>query len=194
MRRHWLGSLLLAPLVLGGCSTTASSATPVPSPSGSPWVVVAAGSATPSPAPTGPTGTPSTMATGYLPLPSGGASTATPTPAVSCVPDSASGVINGADVKPARTSAAVTFYNPGGLYLVEYRITAISQDLVSGSQRDVGWTVMTPGATCGFLTATVTGLDPRTPYVFSVDAVTRNLGRDGTQAATMARSGVVSTV
>jgi hypothetical protein len=109
------------------------------------------------------------------------------------VPDAARGAINGADVKASSTSAAVTFYNPGGQYLVEYRVTAISQDLVDGTQRDVGWTVITPGATCGYLTATVTGLDPRTRYVFSVDEVTRRLGKDGTQASTVARSGVVST-
>jgi len=53
--------------------------------------------------------------------------------------------------------------------------------------------VITPGSTCGYLTATVTGLDPRTRYVFSVDEVTKRVGKDGTQAATIARSGVVST-
>ncbi|HEX5204441.1 MAG TPA: hypothetical protein VFW27_31335, partial [Actinoplanes sp.] len=97
-------------------------------------------------------------------------------------------------VVPAGGSAAVTFYNYGGNDLVEYRITAISQDLVAGRQRDVGWTVMTPGAGCGYLTATITGLDARTGYVFSVDAVTTKLGRDGTRAETVARSGVVKTL
>ena len=92
------------------------------------------------------------------------------------------------------TSAAVTFYNPGGNSLVEYRITAISQDLAIGEQRDVGWTVLTPGTGCGFLTATVVGLDPRTDYVFSVDEVTTRHGRDGTESATVARSGVVRTL
>ena len=62
-----------------------------------------------------------------------------------------------------------------------------------GEQRDIGWTVVTPEATCGYMTATVTGLDRDTRYVFSVDAVSRRTGSDGTYAATVARSGVVKT-
>jgi len=190
VRRRWLGMLIFAPLVLGGCKAS-TVAGPVPSPSGSPWVVTVAGSATPSPAPSGATATPSTFPTGFLPLPSSSA-TATPTGSPGCPPDTSHGIA-GATVVPASTSAAVTFYNPGGGYLVEYRITAISQSLTVGQQRDVGWTVVTPGTGCGFLTATVTGLDPKTNYVFSVDAVTTILGRDGTQAATVARSPVITT-
>jgi hypothetical protein len=53
---------------------------------------------------------------------------------------------------------------------------------------------MTPGGGCGYLTATVTGLDAKTRYVFSVDEVTTQLGRDGTRAETVARSGVVTTL
>jgi len=190
VRRRWLGILIFAPLVLGGCAT-AGVASPVPSPSGSPWVITVPGSATPSPSPSVSYATPSAFPTGYLPLPSG---SATPTPSLSpaCPPDSPHGIA-GATVVPGSTSAAVTFYNPGGAYLVEYRVTAISQDVVVGQQRDVGWTVLTPGNGCGYLTATVSGLDPKTRYVFSVDAVTTILGRDGTQASTVARSSVVTT-
>lgn len=191
MRRRWLGTLILAPLVLGGCKSGTTTATPVPSPSGSPWVVTVQGSATPSPAPSGATVTPSAFPTGFLPLPSTSA-TATPTPTGGCTPDNGHS-IGGATVVPGTTSAAVTFWNPGGTDVVEYRITAISQNLVVGEQRDVGWTVMTPGSGCTYLTATVTGLDPLTDYVFSVDAVTADLGHDGTRAATVARSGVVKT-
>ncbi|WP_157437385.1 hypothetical protein [Actinoplanes subtropicus] len=196
MRRRWLGicwlgTMICAPLVLGGCKAS-SVASPVPSPSGTPWVITVSGSATPSPSPSVATATPSTFPTGFLPLPSG---SVTPTPtgsATDCPPD-ASHDIGGATVVPGTTSAAVTFYNPGGSYLVEYRITAISQDVLVGQQRDVGWTVVTPGTGCGYLTATVSGLDAKTRYVFSVDAVTTMLGRDGTQASTVARSGVVTT-
>jgi hypothetical protein len=182
--------LLLTPLLLGACAKSGTT-TATPTPSGSPWVVVANGSATPSPAPSYPAGTRTPFPSGFLPLPSS-TGTATPTAGSTCPPDGKH-ELAGADVVPASTSAAVTFYNPGGRYLVEYRVTAISQDLRTGEQRDVGWTVLTPGPGCGFLTATVTGLDPRTDYVFSVDAVTSNLGRDGTQSATVARSGVFRT-
>ncbi|WP_433366126.1 hypothetical protein ACQPZX_37145 [Actinoplanes sp. CA-142083] len=191
MRRRWLGMVILAPLALAGCKAS-TTATAVPSPSGSPWVITSQGSATPSAAPSGYTATPSTFPTGFLPVAS-----ATPTPrptgSPTCPPDTAH-AIAGATVVPGSGSAAVTFYNYGGNSLVEYRITAISQDLVPGEQRDVGWTVMTPGAGCGYLTATVTGLDARTRYVFSVDAVTTQLGKDGTLAKTVARSGVVTTL
>jgi hypothetical protein len=89
----------------------------------------------------------------------------------------------------------VTWYDPATSDIVEYRITAISQDAMLGPQRDVGWTVVTPGATCGYRTATVTGLNRDTRYVFSVDMVTsrRGQGNDGTIAATVARSRVVKT-
>jgi hypothetical protein len=191
VRRRWLGTLILAPLLLGGCKSS-TTATAVPSPSGSPWVVTITGSATPSPSPSGATVTPSTFPTGYLPLPSGSV-TPTPTSSGSCPPAAAAGIA-GATVVPGTTSAAVTFYNPGGQTLVEYRVTAVSQDLAVGEQRDVGWTVLTPGTGCGYLTATVTGLDPLTYYVFSVDQVTTKVGgKDGTQAVTVARSGVVQT-
>jgi hypothetical protein len=188
-----LGALLLAPLVLGGCGSSAgSSATAGPTPSGSPWVVVSNGSATPTPGSKTYTGTPRPYASGFLPLPSG-AVTPAPTPSATCVPPNNGYPIDFASAVPASTSATVTFYHPGGQTLVQYRVTAISQDLVTGDQRDVGWTVLTPGTGCGFLTATVTGLDPKTDYAFSVDAVRTHIDRDGTYAATVARSPVVRT-
>lgn len=196
MRRRWLGMLLLAPLAAGGCASSGgsggSTATTAPTPAaGNAWVRVANGNATPSPAPTGYTATPTTFPTGFLPT-TPPAAAPTPTGTSSCAPDNFHG-ISGATVVPSSTSAAVTWWNPGGSQIVEYRVTAISQDLVVGDQRDVGWTVVTPGSDCGFLTATVTGLDPKTDYVFSVDAVTTRLANDGTRAATVARSIVTST-
>jgi hypothetical protein len=188
----WLGSLALGSLMLGGCGSGRTTASPSPSPTGTAWVVTITGSATPSPTPSRAIGTPSAWPTGFLPLPSGGATTPTPTGSDDC-PGGSGHEIAGATVVPSSTSAAVTFYNPGGQYLVEYRITAISQDLVTGEQRDVGWTVLTPGSGCGYLTATVTGLDPKTNYMFSVDAVSTKIGVDGTQAVTIARSRVVRT-
>jgi len=190
MNRRWLGIVLLTPLMLGGCGSAEAPGV-VPSPAGSPWVLVMTGSATPSPGPSGATVTPSPFATGFLPIAS--TSPAAAPSATGCPPPDAAQAISGATVVPRPTSAAVTWYNPGGDNLVEYRVTAIGQDLRPGQQRDVGWTVVTPGAACAFMTATVTGLDRSTDYVFSVDAVTTGYGRAGTSAATVARSGVVRT-
>ena len=192
MRRHWWGALLLAPLVLGGCGSGAGSPAATPTATGSPWVVVANGSATPSPGSAIYTGTPSPHPSGFLALPSG-AVTPAPTPSATCVPPDNGYPVNFASAVPARTSAAVNFFNPGGPTLVQYRVTAISEDLVTGAQRDVGWTVVTPGTRCGFLTVTVTGLNRKTHYQFSVDAVYTHIDRDGTYAATVARSQVVRT-
>jgi hypothetical protein len=191
VRRRWMGMLVLAPLLLGGCGSAAATATAEPTPTGSPWIVVANGKAVPSTGPKGWTATPTTFPTGFLPR-SSSSPRATPTPTGGCTAQGGE-KMNFAAAVPASTSAVVTFYNRGGADLVEYRVTAISQDLQVGDQRDVGWTVVTPGATCGFMTATVVGLDPKTDYVFSVDAVTRHQQRDGTYGSTIARSGVVRT-
>jgi hypothetical protein len=45
-----------------------------------------------------------------------------------------------------------------------------------------------PSRPCGRMSATITGLDRRTGYVFSVDAVVYRRSGDGTHAATVARS------
>jgi len=179
-------------VVLGGCGAKGETAVAEPTPGGQPWVVVTAGSATPSPQPSRAAARPSTSPAGFRPLP-----TTSPTPAPSsssCAPSYPQALkVNSASVVTGTTSGTVTWWNPGGSNLVEYRLTAISQDLSAGEQRDIGWTVITPGDSCGFLSATVTGLEPKTPYVFSVDAVTTVRGRDGTRAATVARSRPIST-
>ncbi|WP_250033466.1 fibronectin type III domain-containing protein [Paractinoplanes maris] len=190
MRRLWLG-LVAAPLVLGGCG---SSETPSAAPSengAAPWVVLSTGKAAPSSVPARATGTRSPFPSGFLPLPTN-TPTAKATGTSTCPPVKGN-VINGADATVGATSGTVTWYDPATSNIVEYRITAISQDAKLGPQRDVGWTVVTPGTTCGYKTATVTGLDRRTRYVFSVDMVTTRHGSDGTLAATVARSRVVTT-
>jgi hypothetical protein len=195
-RRRWLGTLGLLgtpALFLGGCGANGETAAAAePTPAGEPWVVVEAGRATPSPQPSRGVAKPSPSAGGFLPF-----TPTSPTPAPSgsaCDPTYPQALeINSASVVTGATSGTVTWWNPGGSDLVEYRLTAISQDLSAGPQRDVGWTVVTPGDSCGFLSATLTGLDRQTPYVFSVDAVTTVRGKDGTRAATVARSQPVST-
>ncbi|WP_285473969.1 fibronectin type III domain-containing protein [Actinoplanes sp. NBRC 101535] len=125
-------------------------------------------------------------------LPSSRASSGSST-SVTCPPVPAVGNgINGLTVVPSRTSAVVTWYNQGGSDIVEYRLTAISQDLVAGEQAEVGWVTSTPVG-CGETSATLTGLQPDTPYQFSVDVVRTRTGLDGVYAHTVARSGVIST-
>ncbi|GIF17649.1 hypothetical protein BJ973_009386 [Actinoplanes tereljensis] len=194
MRRRWLmlgGSAAL--LFLSGCSSASTTATAIPSASGKPWVITTKGSATPSPTVSVVTATTSAFPSGFLPLPSITA-TATVTPSPTCTPIGQTSPIEAAGVVPGKTTAVVTFFNPGGADLQEFRVTAIAQDLVVGSQRDVGWTVVTPGTPCTFQTVTITGLDSAADYVFSVDAVwTRTGGKDGTTARTVARSKVITT-
>jgi hypothetical protein len=195
VRRASLAVMLLGALLLpaGGCSAAGTPGVTPPS-SGFPWIVVNTGSATPSAAPTASYGSASPFPSGFLPLPS---YPATPAPTVSPTCTSGrfqGGIINYASVVPGTTSAVVTWNNPGGLGLIQYRVTAIGQDVLPGPQRDVGWTVVTPVAgSCGMLSATVRNLSRRKHYVFSVDAVFTRTGHDGTRSATVARSEAIST-
>ncbi|MDY7089255.1 MAG: fibronectin type III domain-containing protein [Actinomycetota bacterium] len=191
MGRRWLGLLVLAPLVLSGCGSDGASTKEAEEAAGKSWLVVANGSATPSAVPNRAVGTPTPFPSGFLPLPSN-TPAPKPTGSNSC-PPMKNQIINGADASAGDTSGTVTWYDPATADLVEYRITAISQDPRLGQQRDVGWTVVTPGATCGYRTATIVGLDRDTRYVFSVDAVTSRADSDATYAKTVARSQVVKT-
>jgi Fibronectin type III domain len=192
VRRGKLVLLLLAltPLLLGGCASSSGATAQAAPSAATPWIAITGGSAAPSPTPSVSYSSPAPFATGFLPF-STVSPSPTPTPSGG---DCANlkfhnGAINAAGVVPGTTSATVSWYNPGGADLVEYRVTAISQNLVPGEQRDVGWTVIKPGTGCGMLSAPVTGLDRRTNYVFSVDAVfTQIAGEDGTYAFTVARS------
>ena len=197
--RQW-AMVLLAPVLLGGCGTlglstpqggSAAAAAGAPSP-GPSWIIVAQGSATPSPAPSYPTASPTPGATAGL-LPVGGPAPMR-TPTSTCSPNTFKfSRIAGADVTPGATSAVVSWYNVGGYNLVQFRLTATSQDLMIGAQRDVGWVTVEPGTPCGQMSAAITGLDRKTGYVFSVDAVVTRRSGDGTHEATIARSGVVYT-
>lgn len=184
-------SAVALPLLLAGCSASSGKAEEETADAGRNWIVVDEGKATPSPTTTFGTAPP-TPSTTLPPLPTSSATTGTP--ATTCTPRQRITTIDGLAVDPGSTSAVVTWYHPGGGNIVDYRITAISQDLVVGAQKEIGWTRSAPAA-CGDVSATVTGLDPRTPYVFSVDVVmTRaNPSLDGIHTRTIARSAVVST-
>jgi hypothetical protein len=192
VRRGKLALLLLplTPLLLGGCgSSSGATAQAAPSAAATPWIAAAGGSAAPSPTPSVSYSSPAPFATGFLPISTVTASP-TPTPSAGDCADIKfhGGTINSAGVVAGPTSATVSWYNPGGADLVEYRVTAISQNLAVGDQRDIGWTVLKPGSGCGMLSAPVTGLDRQTSYVFSVDAVFTKIDEDGTYAFTVARS------
>jgi fibronectin type III domain protein len=194
MRRFLLGFFALGAIIaVGGCSGGETvTATTYPTVDATSWVVLVSGSATPSPTSTYRSPSPSATAGAAHAATTTGPTT---TPSATACADSEVDLknINGATVTTTATTGTVTWYNPGGANLVEYRVTAISQDVANGQQRDVGWTVVTPTTSCGYLSATVTGLDSKTRYLFSVDAVTTRLGMEGTRAATVARSAVTAT-
>jgi hypothetical protein len=187
-------SAVVLPLLLTGCSSSSSSGTDEQKTvdAGRSWIVVDEGKAVPSPATTFGKASP-TPETTLPPLPTGPAPTGTP--GSTCTPTQRiKGGVNGLAVQPGSTSAVVTWYHGGGANIVDYRVTAASQVLVKGAQKELGWTRSVP-ATCGDVSVTVTGLDPRTPYIFTLDMVlTRsNATLDGTYTETIARSRVVST-
>lgn len=182
--------VLAGALMLAAC---ASSKSPVatPTPTGADFLLIATGSVPPSPT------------ASFSPRATLAAATLSPTTSTSPTPRPSSsdcgltgkpgGQINGADVTVGSTSAVVKWFNPGGSTLVGYHILAVSQKLVYGAQPETpGWVSVTPTG-CGWMTGTVTGLTPGTPYVFSVDGQWTREGVDGTYTSTVARSGVVST-
>jgi hypothetical protein len=199
MRSSW-AVLALVPALLSGCAavglsspgpTGGASAGATPS-SGPGWLVVQQGSATPSAPPSRGSAIPTPIASGgFLPVV---APAPTRGPALNCLPNTFNFTkVAIAYVTPATTSAVVSWYNVGGYNLVQFRLTAISQDLVSGKQRDIGFTTVVPGAPCGQMSTTITGLDRKTGYIFSIDAVVLRRSGDGTHAATVARSHVIYT-
>ncbi|GIF13132.1 hypothetical protein Ate01nite_31640 [Actinoplanes teichomyceticus] len=182
--------MLAGSLLLAACASSAT-AQAEPSPSGTGWLLMATGSVAPSPTVSFAPRVRAADAT----LPPTASAPATPTPSGSACESSGfrGGAIDGLTVTPGRTSAVVKWFHPQDANLVQYRIIAVSQDLVSGPQPETpGWITVTPGR-CGWMTATVSGLTAGTPYVFSVDGVWTRRGMDGTYARTVARSGVVST-
>ncbi|RZU49087.1 hypothetical protein EV385_0822 [Krasilnikovia cinnamomea] len=190
--------LPLAVALLAGCGSASSLLTPsagVPSTSppsgGPPWIVVAQGKPTPSPTPSYRAPAPSPVATGFLPLPS---ATPVPTNGQTCEPRTYDfSRIDALDVTTGTTDAVATWYNIGGYNLVEFRLTAISQDLRVGRQRDYGFVTIQPASPCGKMTGRITGLTPKTGYVFSIDAVVQRRSGDGTHAATVYRSPPIRT-
>jgi hypothetical protein len=199
VRRTTWATLVLLPALLAGCSTGAGSAgsgatdgaAAGGTADGDSWVVTDIGRATPSGKPTTGASPAPTPTGGFLPLPS---VIPTRTPVSTCSPNTFKfNRMETLTARPGPTSAMLTWYNVGGANLVEFRLYAISQNLQRGGQRDVGYTVVKPTVQCGWMSAVIRGLDRRTDYVFSVDAVVKRRSGDGTHSATVARSGVTAT-
>jgi hypothetical protein len=198
--KRWV-LLSLVPFLLSGCAALGlsgpkpgASASAIPSP-GASWIIVQPGKSAVSSAPVVPSTSPTPYPTGFLPIARPAAPVPRATPVVTCSPNTFDfSKIGTADVTPSATSAVVSWYNVGGYNLVRFRLTAISQDLRAGSQREVGFVDIDPRTPCGQMSATITGLSRRTGYVFSVDAVVYRKSGAGTHAATVARSHAVRTL
>ncbi|HEU4347403.1 MAG TPA: hypothetical protein VFR35_06405 [Actinoplanes sp.] len=182
-----LAGLIVLPLALGACSALGLDTSAVPNTgtstgpgpvSNAGWVVVATGSATPEPSPSHPTGTPSPALppVSFLPIDPQCAKSWTVDPPL--IP---------MRITPGKGSLTVTWprqYDSG------YRITAVPQPLVSGSQPAYTWQNVPAGAGCT-VTTTITGLTSGTPYVVWLDAPNTGFERDGARHPYSGESGVV---
>jgi hypothetical protein len=110
-----------------------------------------------------------------------------------CVGAVTPGKIAPLDVDAGITTATVSWYHPGDPSVLTYRVTSINQKLVVGNQKPLAWQETKPEPGCATLTATVRGLQPDTPYVFSVDVARRATLHNAARAATVARSGAIYT-
>ncbi|MFC3382994.1 fibronectin type III domain-containing protein [Couchioplanes azureus] len=179
------------PEVLGGGTDAAAPDAAEPAPG---WIVVQEGARQDEPVPVKATPTPTATPTLTPPAPSGSSRNDPGRPLdPRCVGSLQPGKIAGLDVQAGATSATVRWLHAGDKNVRAYRVTSFSQDLVSGQQAPLEWHEVKPGDKCATLSATITGLRPGTPYMFSVDVVRATSWQNGNLAATIARSGVVRT-
>ncbi len=113
---------------------------------------------------------------------------------IRCTGSTLAGRIAPLDVEVGATTATLTWYHPGDSTVTSYQVTSIAQELTPGEQRELEWQKVNPSEDCGELTATVTGLEPDSAYVFSVDAVRKATWQNTARTATVARSGAVRTL
>lgn len=183
--RKALLALAVLPFAVGGCSALglggsggSSGTSASPAPSGTPWIMYAGGSATPSPSVSRWGGTPSAaLPFSFLP----------PAPACTASFTRIEAVLIPLTVTPGKGSLKVTWPRQ---YNSNYRITAVKQPLVSGSQPAYAWQNVAAGTGCT-VTATITGLKSGTPYVVWLDAPSTGYQLDGTRHLYSGRSGVV---
>jgi len=183
--RKLLLPLLALPIALGGCGVLglgSSTATPGASASATPiaganWIVVASGSATPSPVPSvAGSRSPALPPVSFLPAQPDCAQDWTVSPPLIPI-----------EVVPGVGKLTVTWPQQYGSY---YRITAVKQPLIGGSQPNYTWQKVAAGTGCT-VTATISGLKKGIPYVVWLDAPDTGHERDGERHRYSGRSGVV---
>jgi hypothetical protein len=84
------------------------------------------------------------------------------------------GVRNGLSAEPGTRSAIVSWWSVGDPALRSYQLAAVSQSFVMGLQPPWKWMTVEPGTGCTLHTATFTGLETGTAYVFVLHAVVQN--------------------
>lgn len=178
---------LIVPLALGGCGALGLNGTMVPNTSTSTapgpvgdagWVVTVTGSATPKPSPSYGTGSPSPALppVSFLPV--------DPECATNWAVDP---VLIPMRITPGTGSLTVTWPHR---YDSTYRITAVPQRLVSGSQPAPTWRNVAAGSGCT-VTTKITGLKSGDPYVVRLDTSDSGFMRDGTRHPYSGESAVV---
>ena len=167
------------PLLLGACGGgAATSAVPLVGSPATPWVVIASGSATPSPTPS--------VAASYA----GGL------PAVSFLPTSSACAMGFPQdglvlipmvVTPQKGALQVQW---PAQYGSTYRVTAVDQQLVVGTQPPPTWQTVSVGGGCTG-TATISGLKSGGAYIVWLDAPDSGRNIDGSRRLRSGKSGVV---
>jgi hypothetical protein len=101
------------------------------------------------------------------------------------------GPVNGLAVLPGTGSAVVSWNNAGDATVSAYRVGALTQDLVRGSQPVPTWVTVPPGTGCGRVSATLSGLRSGGLYRFVLDAVANVPSARGPREMAIGQSGVV---
>jgi hypothetical protein len=180
----WAAVLAALPLLLGGCGAGSSTSGATSSASASaspavPWLINATGSPTPSPSPS----------ISLSPSPSDWLWTPLPT-APSCDidwPANRGQVLIPMIVTPLKASLKVqwpSWYGPN------YRVAAVNQVLVTGTQPPPTWVNVTAGSGCT-VTATLTGLISGNPYIVWLDAPNTPVHLDGSRSLYSGKTAVV---
>ena len=177
-------ALVVLPVLIGGCGAASSTSNATSSTSASaspavPWLIDATGSPTPSP----------TRSLSPSPSPSDTFWTSLPS-AASCDidwPANHGQVLIPMIVTPLKASLKVqwpSWYGP------DYRVAAVNQVLVSGTQPPPTWVTVKAGSGCT-VTAVLTGLISGNPYIVWLDAPDTPKNWDGSRSLYSGKTPVV---